>query len=452
MSLEEQTQEEYDERFDEYDIANFLGRMNSNNPDHWSKDYSASNVNKFSEKFDGFNIIEIIDNEFSSDYVNRYSDFYNGLEATTLLAFKCSPEVANEFAKSKLINDPFNNLKFKEDIDDLEKEYYIRIYKNSAIGAHIIAEIYNIGVKPEEIPSDAKQFDLLINVAELLYDRYMDAVEYFDEVQETENNGEVNTKFLTPKNWTLIGSGKNSITLLSDVTLSKFGFSLWKEEELFYILGRNIIEEPRNVVYKYSSRNIDEDSDTLIQEIELEFVGNYALEQLVKKEKFLSYEKVLKYSSNILNGIWELRQAGIYHRDIHDRNIIINEEYDEAIIIDLGAATTNPNEVHEQNRLYGGNNDLISLGLLMYKMATGHNLFSDESGHSYREEIKDSIKTEREKTYEDPTLKKAMINKVRTEVEGGLGRIIMNLLDDDLWTQPNIEQVEQSKKMFQAYL
>jgi len=228
--------------------------------------------------------------------------------------------------------------------------------------------------------------------------------------------------------------------------------------KVFYEMGENSSKEAELLAKLIPKKNVKnviqvyEAGDEFVRvksgdnyAILTEYINGQTIEELLSKTT-INPLKVVLYGIQILQGLKELRRVSIYHRDLHDRNIMIDEENDRAVIIDLGAATTNPNEVHEQNRLYGGNNDLISLGLLMYKMATGHNLFSDESGHSYREEIKDNIKTEREKTYEDPTLKKAMINKVRTDIEGGLRRIIMNLLDDDLWTQPSIEQVKQTQK------
>ncbi|MBL7117021.1 MAG: protein kinase family protein, partial [Nanoarchaeota archaeon] len=175
-----------------------------------------------------------------------------------------------------------------------------------------------------------------------------------------------------------------------------------EEEEFIAKIEDDLMEEGHTFASKHHpASELEKQRDKLY--IWLERISGETLETMLKKESLLI--SPFSYGYDILQGIQELRNAEIYHRDLHDRNIMI-DEFGEAIIIDLGAATTNPNEVHEQNRLYGGNNDLISLGLLMYKMATGHNLFSDESGHSYREEIKDSIKTEREKTYEDPTLKK----------------------------------------------
>ena len=125
----------------------------------------------------------------------------------------------------------------------------------------------------------------------------------------------------------------------------------------------------------------------------LEYVRGTRLDVLMKNNA-LPMSTVWKYGRGICNGILELRRAGIYHRDLHDRNIIISLEdkvqfninesnettiikrfYDQPVIIDLGAATYDSDNEHDGNTAYGGNNDLISLGQIMYRMAIGTNMF-----------------------------------------------------------------------------
>ncbi|MBU1849664.1 MAG: protein kinase, partial [Nanoarchaeota archaeon] len=75
----------------------------------------------------------------------------------------------------------------------------------------------------------------------------------------------------------------------------------------------------------------------------IEKVEGENIEKKLQQETNLSIKETVQYAFDICNGILELRNAGIYHRDLHDRNIMIDEENDKAIIIDLGTATTNPN-------------------------------------------------------------------------------------------------------------
>ncbi|MBW2997330.1 protein kinase, partial [Candidatus Woesearchaeota archaeon] len=181
--------------------------------------------------------------------------------------------------------------------------------------------------------------------------------------------------------------------------------------------------------------------------VEIEYIEGYSLKNILKKQNVLPEDKTLKYGAGILNGLLEIRAAGIYHRDLHDRNILIEADTDRAVIIDLGAATEDPAEIHPLNRAYGGNNDLISLGQMMYKMATGKNLFNESPGFTCYSAVKDGVKTVREEVYDDPQKKVEYLGKVRENVENReLAEIIVKLLDDDLWTQPPLEKVQEMQK------
>ena len=89
----------------------------------------------------------------------------------------------------------------------------------------------------------------------------------------------------------------------------------------------------------------------------------------------------------------------------------------------------------------------------MYKMATGHNLFKEGIGYTQDSEVKEEIKRNREKTYINPELKAATLEKIREDLKGQekISEIIIKLLDDDLWTQPSIERVKEMQEMFRRY-
>jgi hypothetical protein len=102
------------------------------------------------------------------------------------------------------------------------------------------------------------------------------------------------------------------------------------------------------------------------------------------------------------------------------------------------------------NRYYGGNNDLISLGQLMYKMVTGHNLFNVSSGVSGTPQTKDSVKRYREEAYNDgrALLRSKYFAQIDRNVRHpGINRMIKTILDDDLWTQPSLEKVETVREL-----
>lgn len=137
---------------------------------------------------------------------------------------------------------------------------------------------------------------------------------------------------------------------------------------------------PKNVM-RLMHESVDNEQDIYSGDVNdhfmiLEHVPGRTIEEILVDEEKMPAGQVLKYGSQILNGLSEMRQAGLWHhRDIRPANVMINDE-DEAVIIDLGNATTDREFSPKFNRRYGGPNDLVSLGQLMYKMATGKHLFT----------------------------------------------------------------------------
>ncbi len=127
----------------------------------------------------------------------------------------------------------------------------------------------------------------------------------------------------------------------------------------------------------------------------MEYVDGQTLEEILKERKLTPHE-VLDYSAQILNGIQSLRKHGITHRDLNLRNIKVNRQ-GEVKILDFGIATDELHPEAKDNRKYGAPqgeeaDDLISFGLLVYKMATGKHLIEvprkEVMGHdTYADEI-----------------------------------------------------------------
>jgi hypothetical protein len=175
-----------------------------------------------------------------------------------------------------------------------------------------------------------------------------------------------------------------AILLLSSVGIFPGIFS--ENSEIYYSLLKDITH------FEEDDTDDDQDSNLL-------GVGD-SLKTIMGK-KLLSLDKTYHYSLEIFNGLQELRQAGIYqHRDIRPANIMVDEEKERAIIIDLGIATTDPLDLPKDNRRYGGPNDLVSLGQVMYKMATGEHIFA-ESESMERTIYADKLKDHRDWIYEE---------------------------------------------------
>jgi len=109
----------------------------------------------------------------------------------------------------------------------------------------------------------------------------------------------------------------------------------------------------------------------------MEYVDGQTLEEILSERKLTPHE-VLDYSAQILNGIKSLRKYGITHRDLKPKNIKVNTQ-GEVKILDFGIATDESHPEARNNQEFGAPtnmeaDDLISFGLLVYKMATGKNL------------------------------------------------------------------------------
>lgn len=232
----------------------------------------------------------------------------------------------------------------------------------------------------------------------------------------------------------IVGSGANALVFLDkkNERILKFDYRVISEYKLLRkILNSNpngvfnvvnvkekivrdepIFERPDNPLEEaYKKGNRTETYARLFEyaHMELEYIKGDSLENILKKKGILSADKVLKYSADILNGLYEMRQAGIwYHRDIRPANIMIDEEKDRAVIIDLGIATTDKNALPQGNTRFGAPdcdkdflaNDLISLGQMAYDMYVGKHLFAEsESMTRTFSDIKEEIRDYRNRVY-----------------------------------------------------
>ena len=219
-----------------------------------------------------------------------------------------------------------------------------------------------------------------------------------------------------------------------------------KEKESM-IWGRLLGKDPINVVQVHNAgENMVEVDGKPVYSILMSYVEGSTLKDYLDKKEKLTESEVIQYGADLCNGLLEIRTADdkgkeIYYRDLHLENIMIDKKTSRAKITDLGEATFDPKTIHNQNRSYGGNNDLVSLGQIMYKMATGENLFNETNKQD--DEVKDQIKVTREKAYKSKVTLKHYLNKVKQGVEGPLGDIIVDLLDDELLKQPSLKKLEE---------
>ncbi len=378
------------------DLSNDSWKRYCESHDCWKR-YSESEsfVDLYDDRFHHLCIIEAVRHNLSPEQANAYDRRFECLDILALHQFSCPPEKAN---------------RYHPEITPWKLPIFVYY-----------------GIPPEDLTDET--IDTWLPLLEKMY-----------------NNHEglriiLSCDFEGP--FSCIGMGKHGFLLFGESSHSafKFGLDLSGEATLYQKL-QDVHQSQKNIL-KYKRRIPFPGFDVL----EVEHIKGRTLKSIIESEGVLSEQRIVKYTSDMLHGLAVLRAAGIYHRDLHDRNVMIDEGNDRAVIIDLGAATTDPTEVYEGNRAYGGNNDLISLGLLMYKMATGRNLFQEGGRFSTYSEVKEGIKTEREKAYDDQKLKQQSLQKVRRDVLGkDLADVVVTLLDDELWTQPSLTRVEEVKK------
>jgi hypothetical protein len=398
----------------------------------------------YSSEFSGRDIAEFKKARIGREQVEKYSSKDSG-GIIRLVNANIQPEIANNYSSRfdakgiVYLTKRGMGLEFAEKYD-------------KRFSAENIANLIQEGIGPDR----ANEFPKIHGVLEILLSSTLGITP--DSIRSNELIGNIIRGLITHQGTIsetndskYIGMGQNSIVLFinSNKEAYKCSRNLDNEKRIFSRLRNSsgttkFVINMLDKVIKRPSLDI----------IALDYVNGTTLQDKIYEEGPLEYTSILKYGYHIVCGIEELRRADVYHRDLHDRNIMINSEDDKALIIDLGSATDNPEKIYSQNRAYGGNNDLISLGLLLYSMRFKGNLFndSDSTTVSY---VKDKIKSNRELAYESPEILNnnlsKLIDKVPSE-ETGLAEIMVNLLDRDLWQQPDLEQVCNVKLLFEKYL
>ncbi|MBN2459811.1 protein kinase [Candidatus Woesearchaeota archaeon] len=371
------------------------------------EDYEPKIANQYAENFNtAVEAMQLIKDRCPLDIALKYNPRFNGIERARLFKTGCLPEEANEYYK-----------KLKGDI---------------------LSDLYLLGVNNENFNIKMqKRFHNLLS-------------DFIPGIYRDHSSEKSKAKF--------IASGFNAMIVQIDYGMGsdkpnealKISEKILKERRLHERLQLEMgyrKENLRNVIRCHGTyvRNWDEN-----EALRLEYIEGETLERILVKKGALDEKTTILHVKDILHGLEELRKAGIYHSDIHDKNIMVDYVNRRTLIIDLGEATTEPHEINKGNRRYGGNNDLISLGQLIYKMYTGHNLFHEKPGIT-SDLDKEEIRREREETYASPIKKGNMLAKVRQDLPKELGKITATMLDDDLWTQPDIGRVKKVQQMLEKY-
>lgn len=429
-----ETANEYDQRFDSGNILTLLEKgcppEIANKYDKrfsgdestllWLSNCPPEKAIKYDKHYNGIDIATIIESNCPPEIANKYNKKFKGWEVGRLFPKKCLPQIANQYDKR------FKGYEiawlFEENCPpEIANKYPKEIHCKNIILC------YKIGLNSKKISKSIRKI-LSNHKIFLSLDASFKALSFSEEGKEE-----------IPQ---LLGVGATGIVFLKTNNAWKFSPTINKE----YTLLKKICDYHKN-----NQNNIIKLIDKKLKEnliLEIEHIYGDSLENIIKQKKKLNYNEVLNYGSGIINGLIEMRQAGIfYHRDIRPANILIDEENDKAVIIDFGIATTNRQALPKDNRRYGGVNDLISLGQIMYKMATGEHIFTESESMEktiYAKKIKDY----RDIVYSDKT--RILLTENLKKVDENIRDKRLNILIKACLTAKNCHY-KKIKRMFEEF-
>jgi serine/threonine protein kinase len=141
--------------------------------------------------------------------------------------------------------------------------------------------------------------------------------------------------------------------------------------------------------------DVGENPDTLSPHIVMEYVAGRSLEEILSTENArLPLHTTLQLIQEVAEALDYAHLQGVVHRDVKPSNIIVGED-GHARIADFGIAQLNVSDSGRPGRTWGtpaymspeqftgesvdGRSDLFSLGVILYRMLTGHRPFQGNS-------------------------------------------------------------------------
>jgi hypothetical protein len=354
-------------------------------------DPQARDVAMYDERFSEEDVSFFVENKIEPSLANSFNRQITSWNIYRFVSYGVEPDLADRILQRFWVHDECNVAE-PDDLDSLAR-MHVPWDKSFAypqglnLPGFILAKLYQLGISPDFVRDNSHLGDLFM---------FLCGVDI------------TNSEYVPMK---VIGTGGHSIVFLREGTCWKF--------------SKDVLNEYDNLkkiqdYYNGAQKNLPRISGKLQLDygFELEHLLGNQLQDIVLNH--LSQEKVVFFAGEVLHGLQELRTAGIYHhRDIRPANIMIDQENDRAVIIDLGIATTERYAEPQDNCRFGGPNDLVSLGQVMYFMSTQKHLFT-ESDSMHVTRIKQDLKDERDFVYADPTGErlKPYLEKVTQDVIG----------------------------------
>ena len=191
---------------------------------------------------------------------------------------------------------------------------------------------------------------------------------------------------------------------VSSVTWKYHSTSLAQDRAVKILNEGSINEEEARLMAKIKGENLEHivqvhhAGDNVVKvggkaryAILMEYLDGRTMKDVLSEEGAFKPDKVMNYGRQLLDGISSLRQYKIFHRDLRPENVMICND-GTIKIIDFGISVRDSDNPRD-NRRYGGPDDLFSLGLIMYKMATGEHLIlsrqQEMSTETYANQIND---------------------------------------------------------------
>jgi serine/threonine protein kinase len=173
------------------------------------------------------------------------------------------------------------------------------------------------------------------------------------------------------------------------------------KNEKFKNIKERFIKEARifdkishpNIARMYDSGFVkDEQRQIDIPYLIMEFIDGETLGDILRKASSLDFERILRFSEEILSALHEIHKENMIHRDIKPANIMINNN-GKAILIDFGLAEDKSNdrssstgdimgtpayiapEIISRSKEPGPGSDIYSFGVVLYEMVAGEKPF-----------------------------------------------------------------------------
>ena len=413
----------------------------------YSKGGTPEVVGEYGRRFSGVEIAELLGAGITAPVANAYDKVFSGMDIQFLLGYLVRKEGHFSLVRSGSSCSPHLAMQYFQVLKDKNRKNKSGLI--ASIGSWIWS-LVSAGCPPEDVPYYPHEFEgkVISQLYRLGITPQTFPPEKMARLPAVVSDLSKVVHSFEPGNYQYLGVGQQGLVIFDKNTKTtyKVAQSLENEIHLLQLLAKTDCKTLNDMSLNFAPP-ARRQSD-IIQYMKVEYIQGRSLEEIVQNEEPMEPRILTHYASGIFNGLLELRTTGIYHhRDIRPANIMIDEENDRAVIIDFGIATTDKEpEQGDANARFGGPNDLVSLGQVMYFMTTGRHLFT-ESTSMHVTSIKPDLKDERNRVYADITGEtlQPYLAKVETDVED-VG--LVGLIKDCLTAKGRDEDYQELKRRF----